>query len=106
MNLVRLFDGFGRCFGQAQVTYLAFLKQFRHLPDSFLDGHLGVDTVLIVKVYRVHAETAQAGFASGANVFGPAVDSADIRVLYTSHNAEFGGEKDFIASLFYRFADK
>jgi hypothetical protein len=48
-----------RCFREPQVTHLAGAHQVRHRADGVLDGHGGIDPVLVVEIDRLDAEPRQ-----------------------------------------------
>ena len=89
MHFVSATDGFRGSFGQPEVANFAGAHEFRHGADSFFDGNIGIDAMLVVEVDHIDAEALQAGIASSAYVRGAA--------LYAAHDAEFCGEEDSVA---------
>ena len=59
---------------RARGAHLARLDEFGHRADRLLDGHLGVDPVLVVEVDVVHAEPPSEA-SHAFDVLGPAVDA-------------------------------
>src|SRR5215210_3805602 len=98
-------DGLGPCLGEPQVSYLPRLDELLHSPHRLLDGHLRVDPVLVVEVYRVHAEPFERGVARPLYVLRLAVDADPASVLATLV-AELGGEDDLVAPALDGFADE
>ena len=82
---------------QAQEPDLAGPDQFAHRSHGVLDGHLGINPVLVVQVNDIHAEALQAGVAAGADVFGPAVHAQEL-ALGIADVAELRGEDHLVAT--------
>ena len=62
--------------------------------------------MLVIQIDHVHAQALQAGFARGSNIFRLATDAAQIRIGFVADDSEFGGEKNFVATVADGFADK
>jgi hypothetical protein len=80
-------------------AHLAGANQFAHRPDGFLDGHLRVNPMLVVEINFIDAQPAQAGVATRADVFGPAVHAEKIAAL-VAHVAKFRGQDHLGAAVF------
>ena len=102
---VGLPDGLWPRLGEPEVADLAGLDELLHRPDRLLDGRLGVDAVLVVEVYVVHAETRERGVAGLSHVVGLAAHAKEAPVL-AAHVAELGGEDDLVAPALYGLADE
>jgi hypothetical protein len=96
---VRPANSFDRRFRQTEVQNFSFLHEPRHLADRIFDGRLGIDAMLVIKVYGIDAETTQAGLASRAHILRPSVDAEETAVV-AAHVAELGRQNDFIAASF------
>jgi len=95
VDLVRATQALARTLGQTQVLDLALVLELLHGLDRLLDGGFAVQTVCIVQVYGVEAETSQGGRAGLFAVFGRRVDAAV--PLGVDFVGEFGREEDFLA---------
>ncbi len=93
MHRVGLFDGRGTGFADAYVANLASLDQFGHGANGVLDGHRGVDTVLIIEIKVIGVQPLQAGVDGLANVRRTAIDATRMRVIATD-DAELAGQVD------------
>ena len=62
--------------------------------------------MLVIQIDRVHPQALQTGFAGGSNIFRLATDAAQIRIGFVADDSEFGGEKNFVATVVDGFADK
>ncbi|MNQ78676.1 hypothetical protein D3C85_935970 [compost metagenome] len=97
MNLVRPFQGRRRGLAQSQITYLAGADQFGHGADGFFDGHLRVDSVLVIQVEGVHAQALQAAVDGLANVFRSPVDATGGGVGRVADDPELAGQEHPVA---------
>ncbi|MNI29551.1 hypothetical protein D3C73_833710 [compost metagenome] len=97
MNLVRSLQGRRRGLAQAQITHLAGTDQFGHGADGFFDGHLRIDTVLVIQVEGVHAQAFQAAVDGLANVFRPTVDAPGSGVRRVADDTELAGQEHLVA---------
>ena len=88
-------DALGPRLRQAEEAHLALLDQPRHRADGVLDGHVGIDPVLIVEVDHVDAEALEARLAGRLHVLGAPVDR--IRAALAAHLAELGRQHDAVA---------
>ena len=75
-------------FGHAQVTHFSGLNQIFHRPNRFFYRHAQVDTMLIIKVNMVNAETPERLIARLLHVFRPSTDAPGIRVFQGAHDSE------------------
>src|SRR5215217_4244042 len=91
--------------GESQETHLARLDELLHRPHRLLDGHLRVHPMLVVEVYRVHAEPPERGVTRSSCVLGPAVD-ADPAPVLPPLVAELRCEDDLLTPVSYGFADE
>ena len=65
-----------RCgFRQAEVADLAGPDKVGHRPNGLLDGSVGIDPVLIVKVDKVDTQPVQRCIAGRAHMIGLSVDA-------------------------------
>src|SRR5271157_1054479 len=106
MNRVRAAERGRRCFGQSEISHLAFTHELRHGANRFLDGRFRIDAVLVIKIDQFNAEPLQAGFAAGAHIFRLAAHTAHVRVGTVAHDAELGGEKNLLPAIVNGLADK
>ncbi len=72
--------------------------QLGHGPHRVLDGHIGIDAVLVVKVDLLDAQPLEGSIAALANVFGPSVDAHKAAVR-TPYVAELRGQEDLAAAI-------
>src|SRR3712207_6104631 len=105
MHRVRPPNRLGRSLGEPEVPDLSRLDEILHRPDGLLDGHIAVHSVLVVEVYRVHAEPPERGVARLLYVLRLAVD-ADPAPVLAPLVAELGGEDDLVAPVRDGFADE
>src|SRR5437868_9731525 len=76
MHCVCASNGIGAGFRQTEIAHLAGANQLRHRAYGFLNRRLRVDSMLIVEINAINAETVQAGFACLLDVFRFAADPA------------------------------
>ena len=97
-------DGSGPGLGQPEVGHLADCHEFGDSPGDVLDGHGGVDAVLVEQVDPVRSQSPQRRVGHPADLVGPAVE-AD-RAAVADVPAELGGDDDLVAQRLERLADK
>jgi hypothetical protein len=103
MHGVCFANGLRPGFAQAQGADLTLFDKLRHGADGVLDRHFRIDAVLIVKIDDLHAQTLQAGVASGCDIFRPAV--GDLAAA-PAEIAELGRQNDIRAASLDRLADQ
>src|SRR5947199_8164127 len=104
MDCVRPANGRRRRLAEPQVADLAALDQPLHGADGVLDGHRGIDAVLVVEVDDVHAHALEARVARLGDVLGSAVDRG--APVGRPHLAELRGDHDSIPPPTNRAAEK
>ena len=98
-------DGVGAGLAQAEIAHLALLDQARHGADGILDRHVGIDTVDVIEVDVVDAETLQARVAGDRHIIRLAVDPATL-AAGAADIAEFRSDEIFLAPAFHGAADE
>ena len=83
--------------GKTEVTHLAGPNHFAHGTDGVLDGHIGVNPVLVIKVDLVDAEPLQALVTAFADIFRPAIYANKLS-LGPPDIAKLGGQNHLIAT--------
>jgi hypothetical protein len=83
-------DGVGSGLRESQVADLARLDELGHGPDRLLDGHGGIDAVLVVEVDVVEAEPLQRRVDARPDVLRLPVDAPAGGVGRVAHDAELG----------------
>ena len=104
MHRVGASDGRRRCLREPEEAHLAGVDQARHCADGVLDRDFRVDTMLVVKVDHVHAETLEALVARARHVLRSAVDAGGAVGL--AHVAELRGEHHAVAPSAQRLAEQ
>src|SRR6476469_7444519 len=97
-------DRGARRFGKAKVANFPSLDELRHCTYSFFDRSVWIDSVLIVKIDRIYAQTLETGITARADIFGFAIHALKAAVA-TAYIAKLRGNKDSIAMPFNCFAD-
>ena len=82
---------------QAEVADLAFGDELGHRSDGVLDGHLGVDAVLVVEVDVVHTQPAQGRLAGPVDVLGAAAHRGNAGSR-PADDPELGGQHHLVAA--------
>src|SRR2546428_9116996 len=83
-------DRLGARLRQSQRAHLALLDEALHRAHRFLDWHVGVDPVLVIKIDDVDAQALEARVAGLHDIFGPAVDA--LLAVGALGLAELGGD--------------
>jgi len=99
MNFAGTAQVSGSSFGEAERADFTGFDEFGHGADGFLDGDVGIDAVLVVKINGFDAEALEAAFNSAADVGGRAVRAA-ARAVGIDAEAELGGDDDAVAGNF------
>nr|BFE73389.1 hypothetical protein GCM10020092_066900 [Actinoplanes digitatis] len=97
-------DGAGRALGQPEVRDLARRHQLGDGARDLLDGHGGVDPVLVEEVDPVGAQPPQRRVGDPADVLGTAVHA--VRAAAADVEAELGGDDDPVAQRLEGLADQ
>src|SRR6476469_8093632 len=92
-------------FGKAKVANFPGLDELRHCAYGFFDGSVWIDSVLIVKIDRIYAQTLETGITARADIFGFAIDALKAAVA-TAYIAKLRGNNDSISTVFNSFADQ
>src|SRR5580698_10050380 len=87
----------GGSFGQSDVKDFALVDQLLEHADRFLNGSLRVDSVLVVEVDPVRAQSSEGSFHGGPNVGGVAIDMTN-PAPRMGDESEFRGQHNAIAS--------
>ena len=103
---MRPFQSSGGRLAQAQIAHFALFHQVGHGADRFFDGHVGVDTVLVVQVQRIHPQALQGAVDGVADIVGPAIHPAHYGVGRVAHNPEFTGQEHLVALAGNSLADQ
>ena len=82
-------------FGEAEVSDLAGLHQFRHGAYRVFDGHFPVEAVQIIEIDAVRAEALKAFVATRGDLVGTSVDAA--LAVRVDLRAELRCEYDLVA---------
>ena len=115
MNRVRLSDRFCRRFRKTQVANLALFGKLAHGPNRVLDRNPNIDTVLIIKIDRIHPKPLETVVAALANIFRGAVYDPRSALLNQvlmggertiQDIAKFGGQKHLRSPRFQDFRKK
>jgi hypothetical protein len=93
-------------FRETEITNLTSADEIGHGGDGVLDGSVGVDAVLVVKIDGLHAEALEAGVTGGANIFGFATDAAYVGIPGVAEDGKFGGEENGFAAIADGLADE
>src|ERR1035437_8183075 len=97
MDLVRSTNRRWGRFTDAEVTHLAGRHECREGAPRFLHRNARVDSVLVVEVHMIHAQSRQTGVAGLTHVVRMAIDTESRAVLATLIT-ELRGENDLVAS--------
>ena len=98
-------NGLRTGFRQAEILHFPFANQLLHRTGHLLDRHLGIDTVLIQQIDRLHPQALQRTFHRLANMLRTAVQHLLPRRL-RQVETELGGDDDPIAHRRQRFAQQ
>src|SRR6185295_303883 len=98
MHRVRSSDRFRSRLAQAEVSHLARLNQLRHCADGIFDRNARIDTMLIIEIDTIDAESSKRRIASFAHVFGTAVNRAFRRITGVAANGELRRDDHLFAS--------
>src|SRR5205085_5976695 len=74
-------DRLGRSLRQTEVTHLPFFDEPRHRADRILNRRLRVNTVLVVEVNHLDAQTFQTRLAGRPHILRPAAHAEEAPVL-------------------------
>lgn len=69
-------DRGGAGLGQAEVPDLAGGDEFSDRAGDIFDGNVGVDAVLVEKIYDIGPQASQRAFDGGTDALGPTADAA------------------------------
>jgi hypothetical protein len=88
------------------VSNLSFLHQLSHRSDRVFNGRIRVDTVLVIQIDVVYAETTQAGFAGRAHIVWFPTHTAHLGIRGIAHDAKLGRQHDPVALAFDRLPNQ
>jgi hypothetical protein len=89
------------------VLYLALLNQLLHSAGNVFDGHVQVDTMLVVEIDGVDLQAFERALTSLLDVLGPAVERVPLSSIGgIGFPAEFGSDDHFAAEGSKRFTDQ
>src|SRR5206468_2808852 len=94
-------------FGQAEVFYLAGLDQVLHSPGNVLDGHAGVDAMLIEQVDDIGPQALERRVSDLPDALRAAVQALPAGTsVGIEIEPKLGGDDDFVADRLESFAEK
>src|SRR6266496_983174 len=68
MNGMRAADRFLACFGQTEKAHLTLPHKLCHGVNGLFDWRVRIDTMLIINIDHINAQSAQTSFASFADI--------------------------------------
>src|SRR5688572_1986187 len=99
-------NGLDAGFRQTKVQYLALLDQILDRASHILDGHVGVDPVLVEQIDSVSAQAPQHAVHHPPDVIWLAVETFESLARFLIYvPAELGGDHHLIANALQRLAE-
>src|SRR4029450_6016541 len=95
MDGVRTLESIRTRLRESQPAHLTCAHQFGHHTDSFLDGHRGINAVLVIKIDGVNPHPLQATLTSHANICRRAIHSLKSSILKSK--TELGRDDNLLA---------
>src|SRR6266496_579752 len=79
----------GTCFGQTEKAHFALVHKLCHGANGLFDRRVWIDTMLIIKIDYVDAQSAQTSFAGVVNVIRLSANPAVVRPGGITHDPKF-----------------
>jgi hypothetical protein len=90
-------QGLNPRFGHAEGLHLSLRDEGLHRSGDLLDGHVGIDPVLVKQIDGLHPQALQRALDGPADVLRPAGDAAVLTGLGIDVEAELGGDHHPVA---------
>src|SRR4029079_9301190 len=93
-----------RRFTQTQILDLSGFHQIAHCPDGIFDWYVGIDSMLIVEIDAIDAQTLERSVTGRAHVFRSTVDRSYRRIGRVAYDGKLCSYDHIIAMVSKCFA--